>query len=115
MWVIYLATALFAIGELGNLSTHITLMNLRSRGGSERSIPVSGLFSVVPVTCPNYFFETLAWIGIWLANRSLSTGLFAVIAVGQMAVWARKKERRYRQEFPDRYKKKRFAMLPLIV
>lgn len=111
-----LAIALFGIGEVGNLSAHLTLRGLRSSGGGERGIPISGVFRYVPVTCPNYFFETLAWIGIWLANRSLSTGLFSIIAVGQMAVWARKKESRYRKEFgKDIYKRKRFAMIPGII
>lgn len=108
--ITYLAIALFVVGELGNLSNHYTLRNLRSTGGTERGIP-SGLgFDLV--TCPNYMFEALAWIGIWLASWSLSTGLFVVVAVGQMGVWAKKKERRYRKEFGDKYQKKRFAMLP---
>ena len=90
-------------------------MGLRSQGGNERGIPVSGVFRIVPVTCPNYFFETIAWVGILLANRSLSTALFAVVAVGQMAVWAKKKEARYRKEFGAKYQKKRFAMLPGVI
>ena len=108
--ITYLAIALFVIGELGNLNAHLVLRGLRSSGGTERGIP-SGLgFSLV--TCPNYMFEAIAWVGIWLASWSLSTGLFVVVAVGQMAVWAKKKERRYRSEFGDKYHKKRFGMLP---
>lgn len=45
---------------------------------------------------------------------SLSTGLFVVIAVGQMYLWALKKEKRYRKEFGDRYKKKRCTMIPFV-
>ncbi|KAI9720492.1 MAG: 3-oxo-5a-steroid 4- dehydrogenase [Chrysothrix sp. TS-e1954] len=113
--IAYTAIALFVIGELGNLSAHLTLMGLRNKGGKERGIPTTGVFSFVPVTCPNYFFEAIAWAGIWLSNRSLSTGVFVVIALGQMAIWARKKERNYRKEFGGRYKKKTFAMIPGIV
>lgn len=114
-WLPTLAIVLYVFGELGNFWTHLTLMGLRSQGGSERGIPVTGAFKFVPVTCPNYFFEVIAWIGIWIANRSLSTGLFTIIAGAQMAAWARKKESRYRREFGSRYKRKRFAMLPGIV
>lgn len=111
----YLAIALFIVGELGNLSAHLTLMNLRKPGTKDRGIPHGGVFSLVPVTCPNYFFEAVAWLGVQIANRSLSTTVFVVVAVAQMALWAQKKERRYRKEFPDSYKKKRFAMLPGII
>ncbi|KAH0267571.1 hypothetical protein KCU84_g20719, partial [Aureobasidium melanogenum] len=97
----------------GNLNTHYVLRNLRSTGGTERGIPKGLGFGLV--TCPNYMFEAVAWIGIWLASWSLSTGLFVVVAVGQMAVWAKKKERRYRKEFGDKYQKKRFSMLPGLV
>jgi len=114
-WALPLSILLYTVGELGNLSSHLTLRNLRSEGTTERGIPNTGVFKYIPVTCPNYLFETLAWAGIWLANGSLSTGLFLAVAVVQMAVWARKKEARYRREYGDRYKKKRFAMLPGIV
>lgn len=113
--ITYIAIAVYTIGELGNFSVHLTLRGLRSQGGAERNIPKSALFSLVPVTCPNYFFEVLAWIGIWMTNWSLSTGIFVAIAAAQMAVWAQKKERRYRKEFGDKYKKRRFAMLPGII
>lgn len=114
-WLRALAVSLFLIGEIGNYSAHRTLQALRKEGSTERGIPTGGVFDLVPVTCPNYFFETIAWLGIWAANRSLSTALFAVIAVAQMAVWARKKEKRYRHEFGARYQRKRFSMLPGIV
>ncbi|KAK4991287.1 Very-long-chain enoyl-CoA reductase [Elasticomyces elasticus] len=108
--ITYPALALFVLGELGNLSTHLTLRNLRSTGGSERGIPKGLGFDLV--TCPNYMFETMAWVGIWMVNWSLSTGVFVVIAVAQMAVWARKKEGKYRREFGGAYQKKRFGMIP---
>lgn len=108
--IIYGGLLLFIIGELGNLSTHLTLRGLRSSGGTERGIPQGLGFDLV--TCPNYMFETIAWAGIWLVTFSLSTGVFVVIAVGQMAIWAKKKESRYRKEFGDKYSRKRFAMLP---
>ena len=108
--LIYGGLLLFILGEVGNLSTHITLRHLRSAGGKERGIP-SGLgFDLV--TCPNYMFETIAWTGILTVTWSLSTLLFVVVAVGQMGVWARGKEKKYRREFGDKYKKKRSVILP---
>ncbi|CBX92962.1 hypothetical protein IAQ61_008700 [Plenodomus lingam] len=106
----YLGLALFAVGEVCNYMTHVTLKNLRRPGSTERGIPQGLGFSLV--TCPNYMFEALAWVGVALVNCSLSTVLFIIVAVGQMGVWAWKKEKRYRKEFGDRYKRKRYAILP---
>jgi len=108
---LYPGLALFTIGELGNLQSHLTLMGLRSSGGSERGIPQGPFFSLV--TCPNYLFEAISWIGVYLVS-GLSWGvlIFTIVSVAQMAQWAKKKERRYRKEFGDKYKKKRYTMLP---
>ena len=101
---------LFAIGELGNLNSHILLRGLRSSGGKERGIPHGLGFDLV--TCPNYMFETMTWIGVVLVTRSWASVAFAIAGVVQMASWAWQKERRYRREFGDRYKKKKYAILP---
>lgn len=107
--ITYPALALFAFGELANLNAHIVLMNLRSPGGTERGVPKG--FGFNWVTCPNYFFETLAWAGIWLVTWNWATGVFFVVGVGQMAIWAKKREIRYRKE-SGKYQKKKFCMLP---
>ncbi|KAI9820752.1 MAG: 3-oxo-5a-steroid 4- dehydrogenase [Pycnora praestabilis] len=108
--ITYPAIALFFIGELGNFNSHMVLRNLRSTGGTERGIPQGLGFDLV--TCPNYMFETIAWVGIWMATWSLSTGVFVVVAVAQMAVWARGKEMKLRKEFGNKYQRKRYAMIP---
>ncbi|PSN61195.1 synaptic glyco protein SC2 [Corynespora cassiicola Philippines] len=108
--VAYAGLALFVAAELANLSTHLALRDLRRPGSTERGIPRG--FGFGWVTCPNYLFEVLAWVGVALVSWNLATVLFIVIAAAQMGVWAKKKERRYRKEFGDRYKRKRFAMLP---
>jgi very-long-chain enoyl-CoA reductase len=103
--------ALYTIGELGNLQVHLTLRGLRSSGGTERGIPQGWLFDLV--TCPNYMTETISWIGVYLVSGlSWSVLLFALVSVGQMMQWAKKKENRYRKEFGSKYKKKRYTMLP---
>ena len=109
--LLYSGIVLFVIGELGNLSSHVTLKNLRSSGGKERGIPQGYFFRLV--TCPNYMFEAIAWVGMYLVS-GLSWSLVVMIgaSVGQMAIWAKKKEKRYRSEFGDKYKRKRYTMLP---
>lgn len=109
-YITYTGLALFIIGEAGNLITHITLRNLRSSGGAERGIPQGLGFDLV--TCPNYMFETIAWIGIGMISWSLSTAVFMVTAVGFMGAWAKKKENKYRKEFGTIYKRKRYSMVP---
>lgn len=104
---------LYAFGELGNLQAHLTLMNLRSPGGSERAIPEGWLFDLV--TCPNYMTETISWLGVLVvSNFNLSVLMFMIISVAQMMLWAKKKESRYRKEFGDKYKRKQYTMLPFI-
>ncbi|KIW15933.1 hypothetical protein PV08_05983 [Exophiala spinifera] len=109
--LIYSGLLLYVVGELGNLHSHLTLMGLRSSGGNERGIPQGPFFSLV--TCPNYLFETISWLGVYLVS-GLSWGvlIFIIISVLPMAQWAKKKERRYRKEFGDKYKNKRYTMLP---
>lgn len=106
----YGGLALWLIGELGNLNAHLVLKNLRRPGTKERGIPKGLGFSWV--TCPNYMFEVVSWIGMCLITRSWSTVVFSAVGAGQMAIWAKGKERRYRKDFGDKYKKKRFALLP---
>jgi len=106
-------TIIFVLAELANASVHLHLSSLRSRGGTERKIPTGLGFSLV--TCPNYLFEVIAWVGVIIASRSWAVALFITIGAAQMVVWAKGKERAYRKEFGDKYKKKRYVMLPGLV
>ena len=102
---------LYSVGELGNLYTHLELRGLRSAEGKERGIPRGPLFQIV--TCPNYMMESIAWVGVYLVSGlSWSVLIFLVVSVGQMLPWSKKKELRYRKEFGDKYKNKRYCMLP---
>lgn len=110
-FLLYAGIALFVFGELANLNTHLVLRNLRKPGSTERGIPSGFGFGLV--TCPNYLFEIIAWLGIYLVTGlNWSVLLFTVVGSVQMASWAAKKERRYRKEFGDKYKRKRYVMLP---
>ncbi|KKA26677.1 hypothetical protein TD95_001612 [Thielaviopsis punctulata] len=103
----------YLFGEVSNATVHLHLSSLRSRGGTERKIPNGYGFSLV--TCPNYLFEAISWLGVIVVSRSWAVTLFIAIGVAQMATWAKGKEAAYRKEFGDKYKKKRFVMLPGIV
>lgn len=102
--------ALFAFGELMNLRVHLYLSSLRSPGGTERQIPHGLGFELV--TSPNYMYEILAWVGVIIVSRSPSIALFIAVGASYMFTWAKGKERAYRKEFGDKYKKKRFVILP---
>ncbi|KAF2655918.1 hypothetical protein K491DRAFT_704316 [Lophiostoma macrostomum CBS 122681] len=108
--LLYLGIAHYVVGELGNLYSHLVLKNLRKPGGTERGIPQGLGFNVV--TCPNYMFEIMAWVGVLMVSWNLSTLLFIVVSTAQLGAWGKKKERRYRKEFGDKYKRKRFVILP---
>ncbi|MCJ1385268.1 3-oxo-5a-steroid 4- dehydrogenase [Xylographa soralifera] len=105
-----LGVLLFFAGEIGNFNSHVTLRDLRSSGGKERGIPQGFWFELV--TCPNYMFETLVWVGLSLVTRDFATVIFLLVSVTLMCIWAKKKERSYRKEFGDKYKKKRYTILP---
>ncbi|KYK61212.1 steroid alpha reductase family protein [Drechmeria coniospora] len=103
-------TVIYLFGEMGNALVHLYLSSLRSTGGTERRIPSGYGFSLV--TCPNYMFEVLSWVGVILVSRDWAVTLFIAIGAAQMYVWAKGKEAAYRKEFGDKYKKKRYVMLP---
>ncbi|OGM41140.1 steroid alpha reductase family protein [Aspergillus bombycis] len=112
--LLYAGLGLFVFGELANLNSHLVLRGLRRPGTTDRGIPSGFGFNLV--TCPNYLFEIMAWIGVYLVS-GLSWSVLFFIAVGgaQMAAWAKKKERRYRKEFGDKYKRKSFVVLPGLI
>lgn len=108
--VIAVGLGLFLFGEISNAMVHYYLSTLRSPGGTERQIPRGYGFGVV--TSPNYMYEIIAWIGIILISRSPSIVLFISIGASYMYSWGWGKEKAYRKEFGDKYKKKRHVMLP---
>ncbi|KAK5636575.1 hypothetical protein RRF57_012287 [Xylaria bambusicola] len=102
--------ALYVFGELCNANIHWYLSSLRKPGETARKIPNGLGFSLV--TCPNYMFEIIAWIGIIMITRSPTLVVFIIIGSYYMYTWGWGKEKAYRKQFGDKYKKKRFVMLP---
>ncbi|XP_067001230.2 probable very-long-chain enoyl-CoA reductase art-1 [Anabrus simplex] len=115
---VYTGLALFLICELGNLSVHIALRNLRPPGTTVRKIPVATsnplttLFNFV--SCPNYTYEFGSWLAFTIMTQCLPAGFFALAGLYQMAVWALGKHRAYKKEFSN-YPKARKAILPFIL
>ncbi|KAF5279008.1 hypothetical protein FQA39_LY05686 [Lamprigera yunnana] len=109
---------LFSFSELGNLSIHLLFRNLRPAGISVRQIPKPDglLFNYLfqYVSCPNYTYEIVAWLGFSIMTSCVPALLFTLIGGYQMTVWALSKHRNYKKEFPE-YPKNRKAIIPFIL
>ena len=108
---------LFVVSELLNLKAHIDLRNLRPAGTRIRQVPRGLLFKFI--SCPNYLFEILAWVGFTMAGQSVAAASFMVVGAAQMTVWAIQKHKRYRKEFNgedgrEQYPRNRRILLPFI-
>ena len=57
-------------------------------------------------------YEVISWLGVIIVSLNWSIVAFIVMGGVQMYDWAKGKERAYRKEFGDKYKKKRYVMLP---
>ncbi|KAJ9138698.1 Very-long-chain enoyl-CoA reductase [Pleurostoma richardsiae] len=104
---------LYVYGEVCNAIVHLHLASLRSRGGTEKGIPTCIGSSLV--TCPNYMFEVISWVGIILISREWAVVVFIATGTFYMAGWSRDKEKALRATFGDKYKKKRYTMLPGLI
>lgn len=118
MCQVYGALAAFLFCEIGNLSVHIALRNLRPPGTKVRKIPVADanpltkLFDLV--SCPNYTYEIGSWVSFSIMTSCLPAMLFAIAGAYQMTMWALGKHRNYKKEFKD-YPKKRRAIFPFLL
>lgn len=114
----YGGLAMFLISELGNLSIHVALRNLRPPGTKVRRIPVptGNPFTILFnfVSCPNYTYEFGSWLGFTVMTSCLPAGLFAFAGMYQMSIWALGKHKAYKKEFPN-YPKGRKAIVPFIL
>jgi len=109
---LYACVAVWTFAQVSNFITHMKLRNLRPPGSKIRQIPRGYGFDWV--TCPNYLFESLGWLVYALLTMTWAAWLFFAISFGQMYVWAVKKHKAYRNEFPD-YPRGRKAIIPFIV
>ncbi|XP_077981138.1 putative very-long-chain enoyl-CoA reductase art-1 [Glandiceps talaboti] len=108
----------FLINEYGNFAVHVALRNLRPEGTRERKIPfptgnpMTMMFNFV--SCPNYTYETGAWVCFTIMTQCVPAALFTLAGFYQMAVWAKGKHRNYKREFSN-YPRERKCILPLLL
>ena len=100
----------FIIGQIGNFYHHKLLADLR-KDGDGYHIPRGGWFE--RATCPHYFFELLAWLGILLLSRHLFTLLAFVAMFGYLTARSIKTRHWYQKRFPN-YPKERKNMIPFV-
>jgi very-long-chain enoyl-CoA reductase len=109
----YPGVATWLFGEFWNLKCHAVLRDLRPLGTTRRALPAGFGFGLV--TCPHYLFETVSWLGLLIISRSWIMVLFILASILQMGLWAKKKETRYRLEFKDTYKPKKYGVIPGLI
>lgn len=74
-------------------------------------IPYGGLYEVI--SCPNYFGETIEWIGFAIASNSWAATAFAFYTFANLAPRAHHHHRWYRKQFPE-YPPSRKAYVPFV-
>ncbi|XP_061701742.1 very-long-chain enoyl-CoA reductase-like isoform X2 [Syngnathoides biaculeatus] len=108
----------FLFCQLGNLSIHVALRNLKQPGSKVKKFPypTKNPFTWIfwLVSCPNYTYEVGSWLGFGVMTQCLPVALFTLAAFAQMSVWARGKHRSYVKEFKD-YPTLRSPILPFIL
>ncbi|KAH9997146.1 3-oxo-5-alpha-steroid 4-dehydrogenase-domain-containing protein [Russula compacta] len=109
---LWACAAVWVFAELSNLSTHVTVRNLRPPGSKKRAIPYGYGFGLI--SYPNYFFESVAWAAVAYMSGSWAAWLFWGISTAQMMSWAAKKHRAYKKEFGKEFPRQRKAMIPFI-
>ncbi|EPS35918.1 hypothetical protein H072_10604 [Dactylellina haptotyla CBS 200.50] len=111
---LYTGLAIWVFAQLSNFKTHLTLRDLRRPGTKDRGIPRGYGFNLV--TCPNYMFEVLGWFAVaMITGWRIPALVFWLSGSYIQHKWAGQKERRYRREFGDRYKKKRAVIIPYLL
>lgn len=107
----------FVYCELGNMSIHLLLKNLRPEGSKKRVIPypTENPFSLLynSVSCPNYTYEVGAWLFFSIMTQCLPAFLFTVAGFVQMSIWAQQKHKAY-LKMPD-YPRNRKAIVPFLL
>lgn len=114
---VYTGLSMFYFMQVGNFTCHYHLRTLRPPGSKVRKIPYGGLFEYV--SCPNYTYEILAWLGFNIMTKTVAGALFMLAGATQMIIWANGKHRRYKKDFDGQdgrplYPKNRTALVPFI-
>jgi very-long-chain enoyl-CoA reductase len=107
-----ICAGLFTLFEFLNFMTHKVLKDLRKPGTTERGIPRGWGFD--QVSCANYLWEASAWTSFAVMAKIWGGWFFLAVSAGQMLLWALKKHKKLKEEFPN-YPKNRKAMFPYLL
>ena len=114
-WLMLLGLAVFVLAQLGNARAHRMLRDLRPEGSKLRLIPRGFLFE--RVSCPNYLFEILSWVGFALVTETWAALAFLLLGTGILAAWAHTRHTAYKKDFDglegrEKYPAQRRALIP---
>ncbi|CEP15296.1 hypothetical protein [Parasitella parasitica] len=112
---------LWALGFASNVYHDGILFRLRQKSKSEDKqsaaryfIPHGGLFEYV--SCPNYFSETMEWLGYALATHSsVPAAIFAIATAANLFPRAWRTHQWYRNQFNGAYPQHRKAVIPFLL
>ena len=109
-----LGVAVFFLGWLTNVSSDLTLINLRkSPADKNYYIPTGGLFEWV--SGANFLGEIVEWGGFALASGFARAPLaFAVFTAANLAPRALQHHQWYKDKFKDEYPKARRGLIPYL-
>ncbi|TFK27846.1 hypothetical protein FA15DRAFT_585617 [Coprinopsis marcescibilis] len=110
--VLWIATGFWLYAQVSNFRTHITLRNLRPPGTRVRGLPRGYGFNLV--SCPNYFFEIVAWTVLVVLTQSIASYFFIILAIVTLSGWALKRHNNYKKEFGKEYPRHRRALFPFV-
>jgi very-long-chain enoyl-CoA reductase len=97
-WLFVAGGVLFLFSEAANFWHHKILADLReNREGY--FIPAGGFFN--SLTCPHYFFEVLAWIGVAMMSHQVAMILVMIAMHNYLAARAYKTREWYVEKFDD--------------
>ncbi len=121
---LYPGLILFTIGEIGNCAAHVSLKRLRQKprtkqqmSSSKRVMPTGAMFKYV--SCPNYTFEIISWIGFAFVSFTLASFVFLLASIITLTIYSYKHHTSYRAEFDGTndkplYPTNRKALIPFI-
>lgn len=103
----YIGIVIYIISEILNGYSHLRLRNLRPKGSLDHYLPTGFLFD--QITCPNYTFEILSWIGFGIFTQHFVSFLFPLCGGVQMFYWADEKRKKLAVKYPEVMKRGRIT------